>query len=181
MKKFKEFLLFLTVFVAITAIRFPWRFLINSSDTVSFISGRNYLKLLLNDELYMRASISNFLNSLAFALVGSAIFVAVMFFIRNKFRFRRAIYYILCAASGMVSCFGIATVVSYASVHTEPYYSGHMLTMSISEMFIQSILNSALQRLFVSLQTAVLCALVVWFIELIASKIKPVKEKTNEN
>lgn len=174
MKKVKELLLFAVSFIVITFLRTPWLHLIvNSGDTAEFIAPKNYLMIWLSDTQYLKSVFSTFFKYFAISFVFVAIFVVLMFLLRNKFKFRRWLFYILCGAAGFVSCL---SALCATNIRFWIYIYNYNFSLGINA-FIKALGGYAL----FALQVGVLAAFLVWLVELIASKIKSAKEKTYEN
>lgn len=170
MRKLAEFIMLFVPFAAFSVARLPWHYMSQKSAL-----GENYKTLLFDGELYWEAYFSTALITLGIALALIAIFVGILFLLRNKFKIRRALFYILCIASAVPAA-AVCGDKTYALIgHPVPNYAGHTLIMNAEDIMRETILNTFVQNALLVLQIGFFCALLIWTAEFVVQKIRSKK------
>ena len=152
MKRVKELLWFVIPLVLLGVL--PILYVILWMDT-GFVSGGQYLRLLLEDEIFYRALLETYLKPLAFSIL----FVGVFAFVQHKITIKPTIYRLSSMAVGCVVAFGgtlLFRTITHSLLST-PYFQSH--TPAVTDVIL-------------CLQIGILAAFVVWLAEWIAESIK---------
>lgn len=154
MKRVKELLWFVIPLVLLGVL--PILYVILWMDT-GFVSGSQYLRLLLEDEIFYRALLETYLKPLVFSIL----FVGVFAFVQHKITIKPTIYRLSSMAVGCVVAFGgtlLFRTITHSPLST-PYFQSHMPTVTVTDGIL-------------CLQIGILAAFAVWLAEWIAESIK---------
>ena len=146
MKKFKEFLCFFIPFLLLSALSvITFIRQCNSVDVIQFMSGSEYLKLMLKDPTFVFSLINSYIPPLIITIIFCAIYKAIAYFLREKITIKRLTNYLLLLLIGFI------TPVLYI--------------LPLTKFF------DFTNNLIFCLQISLLAAFIFWLIELIVSKL----------
>ena len=174
MKKIKELLLFLALLV-IPIVLF---FIISPFSAANMLSFRpdyididNYIRLFLNDKIFVKALFNMVAFSIAISFLFVFVFALIIFFYEKKIKTARWVFYL-----GSVFIGGLTTLIytSYLSI-TFPLTTSNFYAAQI--YYAQMIISHT--NVLFSLYIGILTAFVFWILELIFDIIKNLRRTRN--
>lgn len=147
MKKFKEFLCLLIPFTILSILSIVFFVIqINNADVIGYMSGAEYLKLMLKDPTFVIALVNSYVPPVIITLIPCAVYKVIAFALRKSINITRKPDYIILFAIGFI------IPVIYIIAFTKKF--------------------DFTNNLVFALQVSLIVTFIFWLVELIISKIK---------
>ncbi len=147
MKKLKEALVFIISILVLVLGPIVWYATVKPKDQIVFVSNWNYIKMLIQDEIFFKVLINTYTIPICISFAVSLTLFLVHLFVKKGDFTKRRVFYPICLASASASAFVC-------------------IVMIVKNLPAFSVYNYLL-----SLQVGFLVTFLIWLIELIAKPL----------
>lgn len=180
MKKIKELVCFLIAIAILWLLPLAGILYVNLlADAPAFVGLQNYIRLFLNDPIFITALFNTYWLLLLFGTVSVAVFSLIVYLLRKKATIRRPAYFVGCALVGSVGA-----LIGRMGQQAALLASSDSVTDAVDTIYshIGGLRPGAFELIRITdvlgaLQVGVLIAFLVWIIERIVGIVKSYQKK----